>query len=70
MISTTPQTTKDEDRFNVTWTAGSAVKRVEITNRETGHRTVGTDWANWDTAYRQALHQMFAPTISPSQQRV
>lgn len=61
MTTSPPTTTKDEERFDVTWTAGSAIKRVEIVSRETGRRTVGVDWANWDAAYQRALHQMFLP---------
>ena len=61
MITKSPTTPKATERCDVTWTDGGAVKRVEITNRQTGRRAVGTDWANWDAAYQQALHQMFLP---------
>jgi len=61
MITTTSKATKDGGHFYVTWTPDSAIKRIEITNSETGVRTVGSDWASWDIAYQQALHQMFSP---------
>ena len=61
MITNNPTATERKGRFQIAWTVDSAVKRVEITNQETGRSTVGADWANWDTAYEQALHQMFSP---------
>ncbi len=60
MIANAP-TTKTKGQFQVSWSTGGTIKRVEIVSRDTGRRTVGTDWANWDTAYQQALHQMFRP---------
>jgi len=44
----------------VTWSAFGAVKRVEINNRVTGTRVIGTDWASWDNAYQQALGQLLS----------
>ncbi len=60
MITKAP-TTHNKGLFQVSWSTGGTIKRVEIISRDTGRRTVGTDWANWDTAYQQALHQMFLP---------
>ncbi len=45
-------------RWRVTWTSGSAVKRVDITDMDTGTTVSGRDWASWDTAYRQALFML------------
>jgi hypothetical protein len=59
MDSTTPITQSDGP-YQVTWSACGATKRVEISNRATGTRVVGTDWANWDDAYKQALEQLLS----------
>jgi hypothetical protein len=59
MDSTTPITQSDGP-FRVTWSAFGAVKRVEISNRVTGTRVIGTDWASWDNAYQQALRQLLS----------
>jgi hypothetical protein len=59
MDSTTPITHSDGP-YQVTWSASGAVKRVEISNRATGTRVVGSDWASWDDAYQQALGQLLS----------
>lgn len=59
MNSTIPITGTDGP-FRVTWTTGSAIKRVEISNSATGERAVGSDWADWDAAYQQALGQLLS----------
>ncbi len=45
-------------RYRVSWTPHGAIKRVQISDRDTGVRVVGQDWASWDVAYQQALWQL------------
>jgi hypothetical protein len=59
------KTTKPSSgRYRVTWGAYGAIKSVQISDRATGVRVVGKDWASWDVAYQQALWQL--PEIAGS----
>lgn len=53
--TTTPTTSKD--RFRITWAPHGAVKQVTVTRVGTGARFIGSDWASWDVAYRQAVQK-------------
>ena len=54
-----PETTTPRGRYQVSWTSQSALKRVDIRDKETGRVVSGSHWASWDAAYRQALVRMF-----------
>ena len=54
--------TANRGRYRVSWTRDSAVKKVEIVDSQSGRRIVGSDWASWDAAYRQALFQLLRQT--------
>jgi len=53
----------ERERYRVSWTRQSAVKRVEVVDATTGRRGVGTDWASWDAAYNQALVRLIRQPI-------
>ena len=55
----------NKNRWQVSWTTGSAIKRVDITDAETGRRAVGRDWASWDVAFQQAWWRLFTPEDPP-----
>jgi hypothetical protein len=57
LMETEPTTPRG--RYRVSWTSQSAVKRVDIRDRETGRHTSGSHFASWDAAYQQALARMF-----------
>lgn len=69
VTSPMPTDVEGEGRWRVTWTSGSAVKRVDITDAATGRRAVGRDWASWDIAYRQALFQLIIADQPPRSAR-
>lgn len=60
----TPTPPADKDRYRVSWTPHGAVKRVAITQIATNRKFVGTDWADWDTAYQEALQQAVTRRVS------
>lgn len=53
----TAETPPTSDRFRIEWTSQSAIKRVAITDLDSGRRYVGSDWASWDIAYREAVQK-------------